>query len=91
MSIVPLTEAKTRLNDLVDSVVNTHERVTITRHGRPAVVVMSVDDYESMEETLYWQGVPDAIKDVQAARDEATRGELTSVDEVRAMFGIASK
>ena len=54
MPTIPLTEAKTRLNELVDEAVSTHERVTITKHGRPAVVLISVDDLEAIEETLYW-------------------------------------
>jgi PHD/YefM family antitoxin component YafN of YafNO toxin-antitoxin module len=29
--------------------------VTITRRGKPAAVLLSVDDLESLEETLYWQ------------------------------------
>lgn len=44
MTTLSLTEAKARLNELVDEAVRTHERVTITRHGRPAVVMLSVDD-----------------------------------------------
>src|ERR1700728_4170504 len=36
MTTIPLTEAKAKLNELVDEAVRTHERVTITRHGRPA-------------------------------------------------------
>ena len=34
MTTLPLTEAKAKLNELIDDAVTTHERVTITRHGR---------------------------------------------------------
>lgn len=49
---VPLGEAKNRLSEYVDRIEREHGRVVITKHGRPAAVVVSVDDLESLEETL---------------------------------------
>ena len=54
MQTVPLGETKDRLSDLVDQVQATREVVTITRLGRPAVVMMTVDDLESLEEARFW-------------------------------------
>lgn len=88
MTTVPLTEAKARLNELVDQVVRTHERVTITRYGRPAVVLVSVDDLESLEETVYWQAQADVGEDGAAARDEAAGGELHDEASVRRRYGV---
>jgi antitoxin YefM len=36
----------------VASAETTHERTVLTKNGRPAAVLMSVDDLESLEETL---------------------------------------
>jgi antitoxin YefM len=36
----------------VDEAVATHEQITVTRNGEPAVVVLSVEDFESLVETL---------------------------------------
>lgn len=90
MTTVPLTEAKARLNELVDEAMTTHERVTITRHGRPAVVLVSVDDLESLEETVYWQAQPGIGEDVAAARDEAARGEAHDEASVRRRYGVGT-
>lgn len=90
MTTVPLTEAKARLNELVDEAVTTHERVTITRHGRPAVVLVSVDDLESLEETVYWQAQPDLGADIAAARDEAARGATHDEATVRRRYGVGA-
>ncbi len=49
---VPLGDAKNRLSEYVDRIEREHGRVVITKHGRPAAVVLSVDDLESLEETL---------------------------------------
>jgi prevent-host-death family protein len=87
MTTIPLTDAKARLNELVEETALTHERVTITRHGRPAAVLISVDDLEAMEETLFWQAQPGAHDDVQAGR-AAGPDELFDEVEVRRRYGV---
>ncbi|MCL1897834.1 MAG: type II toxin-antitoxin system Phd/YefM family antitoxin [Micrococcales bacterium] len=52
MTTVPLATVKARLSSYVDEVVKTHERITITRNAVPTTVLVSVDDLESLEETL---------------------------------------
>jgi antitoxin YefM len=49
---MPLADVKNRLSEVVDRLEREHGRVIITRHGHPAAVVMSVEDLESLEETL---------------------------------------
>lgn len=88
MRTIPLTEAKTRLNELVDEAVSTHERVTITKHGRPAVVLISVDDLEAIEETLYWQAQAGVRDDLETSREEAAADELWDEEAVRERYGV---
>jgi len=90
VTTVPLTEAKAKLNELVDEAVRTHERVTITRHGRPAVVMLSVDDLEAIEETLFWQAQPGVADDVAAGRAEAESGALADEATIRRRYGVGS-
>lgn len=76
MKFVPLTEAKDHLSALADEVESTHEIVTVTRHGRPAVALVAVDDLEAMQETIFWlsqPGIRDSIAEGDAAID-AGRG-----------------
>ena len=49
---MPLADVKNRLSEVVDRLEREHGRVVITKHGHPAAVVISVDDLESLEETL---------------------------------------
>ena len=44
MSELPLADARNRLSGLVAEVEQTHDRVTITKHGHPAAVLISPDD-----------------------------------------------
>ena len=52
MEALPLADVKNRLSEVVDRVTRQHDRVTITRNGRPVAVLVSPDDLESLEETL---------------------------------------
>jgi antitoxin YefM len=49
---LPLSSVKAHLSELVDRVEDQHDRVVVTRNGRPAAVLISNDDLESLEETL---------------------------------------
>lgn len=90
VTTIPLTEAKARLNELIEDTVSTHERVTITRHGKPAAVLISVEDLESMEETLFWQAQPGIHEDIDAARCDAAAGQLKDEAAVRRRYGVGT-
>ena len=88
VTTVPLSEAKDTLSALVEAAVKTHDIVTITRHGRPAAVLMSVDDLESLHETLFWLSQPGIRESIAEAEREYAAGETISGDELRAEFGL---
>ncbi len=52
-----------------------HGRVVITKHGRPAVVVLSVEDLEGLEETLDILSNPRLLRRVRTAEAEITAGD----------------
>lgn len=54
MKTTSLADARTQFSKYVDDVATTHERVTITRNGKPAAVLISAEDLEALEETLFW-------------------------------------
>ncbi|MCA1673805.1 MAG: type II toxin-antitoxin system Phd/YefM family antitoxin, partial [Actinobacteria bacterium] len=47
MSIVSVGDARDHFSELITEVERTHQRVTVTRHGKPVAVVLSPDDLES--------------------------------------------
>jgi prevent-host-death family protein len=70
-----LAEVKAHLSELVALVGTQHERITVTVHGRPAAVLLAVDDLEALEETI--EVLSDAAvmqalaqADAELARDE---------------------
>ena len=88
MKWVPLSEAKDRLSALVDEADRTHEIVQITRHGRPAAVLMSADDLESLHETVAWLSQPGIRDDVEAGRGELGDGTTVGGAELRVQIGL---
>lgn len=72
---IPFSEAKSHLSELADRVEKEHERILVTRNGRPSFVVMSPDDLDSLEETLDILRDPDLVKSIAVSRDEAAQGE----------------
>lgn len=82
MEQLPLADARNRLSELVADVEKTHERVTITKHGRPAVVLISPDDLASLEETLDILSEPAALAGIREAEAEHARGDVASEEEM---------
>jgi len=85
---MPLRDVKNHLSEVVDAVEREHQRVVITKHGRPAAVVVSVDDLESLEETLDILSRPALIKQIRASLDDlgGDGAEVLSKDEVLALI-----
>ena len=81
--IIPLADAKARLSAVLDAVRDTHDRVVITRNGRPEAVLMSVSDLEALEDTLDLLSTPGALDEIRAAEAEIARGEAIGADELR--------
>jgi antitoxin YefM len=84
MTTIPLSDARARLSELVDEAVRTHERVEITRNGRRAAVLLSADDFDSLQETLDILSDPQLMQELAEAEDQIARGEVYTLEEVEA-------
>ena len=78
-----LADVKNRLSEVVDQIEREHGRVIITKHGRPAAVVLSIDDIESLEETLDVLSNDSLLADIREALAERvhTPPQTLSKDE----------
>ena len=79
-----LRDVKNRLSEVVDQVERQHDRVVITRHGKPAAVVISTEDLASLEETLEVVSRPKLVSQVRDSLAELARGEaeVLSKDDI---------
>jgi len=86
MSIESLRQVRDHFSEIVDRVEREHERVTVTRNGRAAAVLISPDDLAQLEETLDVLGDPDALADIREADAAYARGDVVrGVAAVRAL------
>jgi antitoxin YefM len=53
MRTLTYSESRAKYAETLDSVVNDREEVVITRAGHDPVVIVSLDDYESLKEAAY--------------------------------------
>jgi antitoxin YefM len=88
MRSIPLGEAKDKLSALVDDAESTHDIITITKHGRPAAVLMSADDLESLQETVFWLSQPGIRDTIAAAEREYAEGSTVDSEALRDEFGL---
>ena len=82
---VPLAEVKNRLSEVVDRLEREHGRVVITKHGRPAAVMLSLEDLESLEETLAVLSDPGLMAAIAEADAEVAAGRTTRLSEQEAL------
>jgi len=87
--VVPFTEARARLTELLDEVNERHEHVVITRNGRPAGVVLSSDEYEALAETLEVLADDEAMEALRESEADVRAGRTYSLEEVRRELGLA--
>ena len=83
MKTLALTEARRDLSKIVDRVSKTHDHVTITRQGRPKAVVMSADEFESLQEPLEIMADPETMASIRRGLRDIKAGRVTPYDEVR--------
>ena len=83
--VLPLSEAKSTLSEVVDAVVTSQERVTVTRNGRPVAVVLSTADLESIEETVAILSDPAAVEAIELGRVAVANGDVATLDEMEAL------
>ena len=88
---MPLADVKNRLSEVVDRLEREHGRVVITKHGHPAAaVVISVEDLESLEETLDIMDSAGLLADIRESLAElSTTGAavLSKEDALRLISG----
>ncbi len=84
---LPLANVKAHLSAIVDQVESNHDRVILTRNGRPAAVILNLDDLESLEETVDLLSRPGVMDEIRKAQEELEAGEFLSASELQARFG----
>lgn len=83
MATINLSEAKDKLSKLVKETAETTEPLMISVHGRKEVVVISMEEYNGLMETIEILRDHDLVRKIQAGLQEAKRGQLVDFDSIR--------
>ncbi len=86
MTTTSLADAKNRLSEIIASAEKTHERITVTKNGRPVAAIIAIEDLESLEETLELLSDPDALAAVRAAKAELDADVYVTAEEMHQLM-----
>ena len=85
MEAITYTEARNRMAETIDRVTSNHEPVIITRRGREAVVMLSLDDFNAWQETEYLtRSAANAADLIQAVEEIRERRNLVRRELIEA-------
>jgi antitoxin YefM len=76
MNAISYSAARANLAETIDKVCDDHNPVIITKKRSASVVMMSLEDYEAMEETAYLLRNPANAKRLLQSMEEADKGNL---------------
>ena len=75
MDAITYTTARARLASTMDRVCNDHDAVIITRNGEQSVVMLSLENYQALEETAYLLRTPNNAKRLIDATSKLKSGK----------------
>jgi antitoxin YefM len=74
MRTMSYSESRARYAETLNAVVDDREEVVITRAGHDPVVMVALDDYESLKETAYLLKSPENARRLLASIDRLEHG-----------------
>lgn len=80
--MLPLSSVKAHLSELVDRVEDQHERVVVTRNGRPAAVLISTHDLDGLEETLAVLSDTSLMRRIADGEAAASDGDVVPLSDL---------
>ena len=84
MTFESLAAVKAHFSKVIEEVAGTHERVTVTKNGSPVAVILAVEDYDSMMETLEILSDRSAVAEIRKAEQQMAEGDVFDEEQVRA-------
>jgi antitoxin YefM len=77
---LPFSEVKAHLSALAERVERERDRIVVTRHGRPAFVLINPDDLASLEETVEILRDEELMASIRHSRAQAVAGEAVPLE-----------
>jgi len=87
VNTVTLKALRPELPKVIDRIDGKMDRYVVTKRGKPVVVMLSIEDYESLLETLDILADPDAMAGIRKGEADIRRGKTRSWASVKASLG----
>src|SRR3990167_4953335 len=85
---ISITEARKRIFEIIDEVQKPDTYYTLTEKGRPKAVILSVEEFESLWETIKTlEDIPDLVQRAGDAERAYERGEYVTLEGLLAKEG----
>ena len=88
VNTISVRELRPTLSKVIDNIHKKFDRYVITRRGKPEVVMMSIDDYEGLLETLEIEADPGLMKRLKKAEEDMKKGKGKSLEQIHKELGI---
>ena len=85
---VTLKNLRPRLPKIIDEIELKMDRFVITRRGKPVALMMAIDDYESLLETIDILSDAKLMKRIKKAEADLKNGRVTALDRIEKELGI---
>ncbi len=82
-TLLPISTVRAQLPELVSQISAANERVTVTVHGKPKVVILSQDELDSLEETAEILSIPNIVKDIKASEKQIKKGQFIRLEDLK--------
>ncbi len=86
---IPIVKARAMLTQLPELLAEENRAVALTRRGKPVLAVMPWDLFRSIVETMEIMGDAEMMDALRRAIRDVQEGNIVSLDEAKAEFGIA--
>lgn len=91
MTTLPIADVPAQLSKLVEEASTTHERIEITKNGHRAAILLGVDDYDAMVDTIAVLSDSVLLSDHQRGLKDLEEGDALTLDELAGAMRAAGR
>lgn len=82
VNTITLKELRPGLPEVIDRIDTKWDRYIVTRRGKPVCMMLSVEDYEAIVETIEILSDPGAVKRIRKAEKEIAQGKTVPLEKL---------
>lgn len=81
-NLIPISDVRAHLQELVNKVNQNFDRVIITINGQPKATLVSLEELESLEETAEILAIPGAKERIKKGAEQIKKGEFVPLSDI---------